>query len=129
MTNVIIYLIATVATGVQIYHAVTGSLWWSPHDPLPLVGLFGIVIMTLGTAWSAVKGTTAAWIVFIGSFFCWAFYLPALGTLLANMHELVVEGRFSFAAAGPYLSVLPPSLLAVATVTALLAGPMAQQED
>lgn len=129
MTNVIIYLVSTVAIGVQIYHAVTGSLWWSPHDPLPTVGLIGIVLMTLGTAWSAVKGSSAAWIVFVGSFFCWAFYLPALGTLLGNMHQMVAEGRFSFASASPYLTLLPPAMLAVATVTALVNGPMAQKED
>jgi hypothetical protein len=129
MTNVIIYLVASIGAGVQVYAAVTGNLWWAPNYPFPTVGLVGVIIMGLGTAWSAVKGSSAAWIFFIGALLCWAFYIPGLGTLLGGMRESISEGRLSIASSEVYLSLLPPALLAVGTIAALLNGPMAQGED
>ncbi len=129
MVNIIIYLVATIAVGVQIYGAVTHSLWWSPGDPLPTVGLIGALTMALGTAWGAVKGSSAAWIVFIGALFCWAFYIPGLGMMLGTMQQSFLEGRTSLASLDTYLPLLPAVLLAVATFTALMVGPMGKTKD
>jgi hypothetical protein len=129
MTNVIIYLVATIGTGIQIYGAVSHGLWWAPGGSLPLVAMVGVMIMGLGTAWSAVKGSSAAWIVFVGALLCWAFYVPGLGTLLGDFRSSISAGRLSIASAQVYLPLLPPALLAVATVASLTAGPLAQSED
>lgn len=129
MVNVIIYLVATIGVGVQVYGAVTRTLWWAPSDPLPTVGLIGAAIMTLGTAWGAVKGSSSAWIVFIGALLCWAFYIPGLGTLLGSLRASIATGRLSFAAAGTYLPLLPPVLLIIATYTSLMVGPMGKAQD
>lgn len=128
MANVIIYLVAAIGAGIQVYGAISHNLWWAPSGTLPMVGLVGVAIMVLGTAWSAVKGTSAAWFVFIGALFCWAFYLPGLGSLLGSMREAVAEGRLSLASASVYLPLLPPSLLAVASVTSLMNGPLGKHE-
>ncbi|HVB35308.1 MAG TPA: hypothetical protein VNJ52_13180 [Patescibacteria group bacterium] len=129
MANVIIYLVATIGVGVQVYAAITSNLWWAPPDPFPMVGLIGALIMTLGTAWGAVKGSSAAWIVFVGSLFCWAFYIPGLGNLLGGLRQSLAEGRISLATVGSYLPLLPALLLAVATYTALMIGPMGKAQD
>jgi len=129
MVNVLIYLIATIGVGVQVYAAVTHNLWWAPMDPFPTVGLIGALTMTLGTAWGAVKGSSAAWIVFIGTLFCWAFYIPGLGNLLGTMQQSMMEGRVSLASASTYLPLLPPILLAIATYTSLMVGPMGKTQD
>jgi hypothetical protein len=129
MVNVIIYLIATIGVGVQVYSALTYNLWWAPSNPFPTVGLIGVLIMTLGTAWGAVKGTSAAWIIFVGALFCWAFYIPGLGNLLGSMRQLMAEGRISFADMGTFLPLLPPLLLLVATYTAVMVGPMGKTDS
>lgn len=129
MTNVIIYLVAAIGAGIQVYGAMTNNLWWAPSGTLPIVGLVGVAIMVLGTAWSAVKGSSAGWFVFIGALFCWAFYLPGLGSLLGGLRESVMEGRLSLNSASIYLPLLPPSLLAVASVTSLMAGPLGKHEE
>lgn len=129
MANVIIYLIATIGVGVQIYGAVTHNLWWAPNDPFPTVGLIGTLTMALGTAWGAIKGSSSAWIVFVGTLFCWAFYIPGLGNLLGSLRQSISEGRISLASADAYLPLLPPLLLAIATYTALMAGPMGKAQD
>ena len=129
MTNVIIYLVATIGTGVQIYGAMNNNIWWAPGNPYPTAGLIGVLLMALGTAWSAIKGSSAAWIVFIGSLFCWAFYIPGLGNMLGGMQQLVQEGRLSLASPQAYLQLLPAALLAVATFTALMVGPMGKTAD
>jgi hypothetical protein len=85
--------------------------------------------MTLGTAWAAVKGSSSAWIVFIGALFCWALYIPGLGNLLGQMRQLIAEGRLSFASADVYLPMLAPVLLAVATYTSLMNGPMGKKHE
>lgn len=129
MANVIIYLVATIGVAIQIYAAMTHNLWWAPPDPFPTVGLIGAIIMTLGTAWGAVKGSSAAWFVFVGALFCWAFYIPGLGNLLGTMQQSMAEGRISLADVTSYLPLLPPLLLTIATVTALMVGPMGKAED
>jgi hypothetical protein len=129
MVNVIIYLIATIGVGIQIYGAVTHNLWWAPIDPFPTVGLIGALIMTLGTAWGAIKGSSSAWIVFVGTLFCWAFYIPGLGNLLGSLRQSFAEGRVSFAAVNTYLPLLPAVLLAIATYTSLMIGPMGKTQD
>ena len=128
MVNVIIYLIATIGVGVQVYGAVTHNLWWGPSDPFPTVGLIGALTMALGTAWGAVKGTSAGWFVFVGALFCWAFYIPGLSNLFGTMQQSAMEGRISLASASTYLPLLPPALLAIATYTALMAGPMGKTQ-
>lgn len=129
MTNVIIYLLASIGAGVQVYGAITSNLWWSPGGALPTVGAIGVILMGLGTAWSAVKGSSAAWIVFLGSLFCWAFYIPGLGNLFGSMGQSLSQGKLSFASIGVYLPLLAPVLLIVATITALLNGPMGKSAD
>lgn len=129
MTNVIIYLVATLGAGVQVYAALNGNLWWAPTSPFPMVGLVGVLLMGLGTAWSAVKGSTAAWIVFFGAMLCWVFYIPGLGMLLGGMRQSISEGRLSIASSEVYLALLPPALLVVASLASLLNGPMAQGEE
>jgi hypothetical protein len=129
MVNVIIYLVATIGVGIQIYGAITHNLWWAPNDPMPTVGLIGALIMTLGTAWAAIKGSSSAWIVFIGTLFCWAFYIPALGNLFGSLSQLASEGKISFASVNSYLPVLPALLLALATFTSLTAGPMGKEQQ
>ncbi len=129
MTNVIIYLVAAIGAGIQVYGAFSHNLWWAPSAPLPLVGLIGVGIMVLGTAWSAVKGSSAAWFVFIGALLCWAFYLPGLGSLLTSMREAVMAGRLTLTSTDVYLPLLPPSLLAVASVTSLMSGPLGKHEE
>jgi hypothetical protein len=129
MVNVIIYVVASVACTVQVYAAFTHGLWWAPNDPLPTIGLIGVIGMMLGAAWGAVKGTSAAWIVFLSSFFCWAFYIPGLGNLIGSMRQQILEGRLSFADAGVYLPLLPPILLVVATIQSLMVGPMGKTEE
>jgi hypothetical protein len=129
MANVIIYLIATIGVGVQIYPAVTNNLWWAPRDPFPTVGLIGALIMTLGTAWGAVKGTSAAWIVFVGTLFCWAFYIPGLGNLLGSLRQSMMEGRITLSSLDTYLPLLPPVLLLIATFTSLTVGPMGKSDN
>lgn len=128
MANVIIYLVASIATAVQVYGAVTNNLWWSPGGPLPIVGAVGVILMALGTAWGAVKGSSSAWIVFIGALFCWAFYIPGLGNLLGSMRQSIAEGKLSFASLGVYLPLLAPALLIVASYTSLMNGPMGKSE-
>jgi hypothetical protein len=127
MGNVIIYLLASIGVAVQVYGAITGNLWWSPSGALPTVGLIGVLLMALGTAWSAVKGSSAAWIVFIGALFCWAFYIPGLGNLLGQMRQSIMEGRLSYSSLDVYLPLLSPLLLAVATYTSLMNGPMGKK--
>lgn len=129
MVNVIIYLVATIGVGVQVYSAVTHTLWWAPSDPLPTVALIGALLMTLGTAWGAVKGSSSAWIVFLGTLFCWAFYIPGLGNMFGNLQQSIVLGKISLATAGAYLPLLPAALLLVATYTSLMVGPMGKAED
>ena len=129
MANVIIYLVATVGVGIQVYGGVMHTLWWAPNDPLPMVGLIGALLMTLGTAWGAVKGSSSAWIVFIGTLFCWAFYIPGLGNLFGNLQQSIVSGKISLATISTYLPLLPPALLVVATFTSLMVGPMGKTED
>ncbi len=129
MANVIIYLLASIGVGVQVYAAITSNLWWSPSGALPTVGLIGVLLMGLGTAWGAVKGSSAAWIVFIGALFCWAFYLPGLGNLFGTMQQLISEGRLSFASTAVYVPLLAPTLLLVATFTALMNGPMGKKAE
>ena len=129
MANVIIYLIATIGVGIQIYGAVTHNLWWAPQDPFPTVGLIGALAMALGTAWGAVKGSSSAWIVFVGTLFCWAFYIPGLGNLVGSLQQSITEGRVSLASADAYLPLLPAILLAIATYTALMVGPMGKTQD
>jgi hypothetical protein len=127
MGNVIIYLVATIGVSVQVYGAITGNLWWSPSGALPTVGLIGVLLMALGTAWAAVRGSSSAWFVFIGVLFCWAFYIPGLSTLLGQVRQLIEEGRLSFGSSDVYLPMLPPLLLAVATYTSLMNGPMGKK--
>ena len=129
MVNVLIYLVATIGVGVQIYGAITRNLWWAPMDPLPTIGLIGGMLMTLGTAWGAIKGSSSAWIVFIGTLFCWAFYIPGLGTLLGSLRQSMAEGRISLASISTYLPLLPPALLLIATYTSLMVGPMGKTQD
>lgn len=129
MVNVIIYLLASIGTGVQVYAALTNNLWWSPGGALPTVGLAGVLLMGLGTAWGAVKGSSSAWIVFIGALFCWAFYLPGLGNLLGTMQQSIAEGRLSFASIDVYLPLLAPALLLTATLTSLMNGPMGKKAE
>lgn len=129
MANVIIYLIATVGVAVQIYPAVTHNLWWAPSAPMPTVGLIGAIIMTLGTAWGAIKGSSSAWIVFIGTLFCWAFYIPGLGNLVGTLQQSLMEGKISLASVATYLPLLPAALLVVATYTSLMVGPMGKAQD
>jgi hypothetical protein len=127
MVNVVIYLLASIGVAVQVYGAMTGNLWWSPGGGLPTIGLVGVLLMTLGTAWSAVKGSSAAWFVFIGALFCWAFYVPGLGSLLGQMQEALAEGRLSYASPDVYVPLLAPILLAVATYVSLMNGPMGKK--
>lgn len=129
MTNVIIYVVAAVAAGVQVYEAVTHMLWWGPNDPLPMVGLIGIGIMLLGAAWGAVKGSSAAWFVFVGSILCWVFYVPGLQNLLGSMRQSIEEGRLSFASLDVYLPLLPPILLLIASLNSFMAGPMGKSSE
>lgn len=129
MVNVLIYLVATIGVGVQIYGAVTHTLWWAPMDPLPTVGMVGGMLMTLGTAWGAIKGSSSAWIVFVGALLCWAFYIPGLGTLLGSLRQSMAEGRISLASVGTFAPLLPALLLLVATYTSLMAGPMGKTKD
>ena len=129
MVNVIIYLVASIGVAVQTYTAYHNGLSWAPGGSLATVGLIGVIIMVLGTAWSAVKGSSAGWIVFVGALFCWAFYIPALGNLFGFMQAAMAEGRFSMADSETYLRLLPAVLLAVATFTALMAGPMGKHEE
>lgn len=129
MANVIIYLLASIGTAVQIYGAVTNNLWWSPGGALPTIGLVGVILMTLGTAWAAIKGSSSAWIVFLGALFCWAFYVPGLGNLLGTMRASIAEGKLSFASIDVYLPLLAPALLIVATYTSLMNGPMGKSAD
>lgn len=129
MANVIIYLLASIGVGVQMYGAVTHSLWWAPNDPLPTVGLIGALLMALGTAWGAVKGSSAAWIVFIGTMFCWAFYIPGLGNLFGTLQQSIASGKMSLAALDTYLPLLPATLLLIATYTSLMVGPMGKTQD
>ncbi len=129
MVNVIIYLVASIGVAVQTYAAYHNGLPWAPAGSLATVGLIGVVIMVLGTAWSAIKGSSAGWIVFIGALFCWAFYIPALGNLFGFMQAAVTEGRLSLADSETYLRLLPAVLLLVATFTALMAGPMGKNPD
>lgn len=129
MANVIIYLIATIGVGVQVYGAINHTLWWAPNDPLPTVALIGALLMTLGTAWGAVKGSSSAWIVFLGAMFCWAFYIPGLGTLLGGLRESMASGKMSPATLVTYLPLLPAALLLVATYTSLMVGPMGKAQD
>lgn len=129
MTSVIIYLVATIGIGIQIYGAMSRNLWWAPGGSLTTVAMIGVLIMGLGTAWSAVKGSSAAWIVFFGALLCWAFYIPGLGTLLGSLRSSISAGRLSIASAEVYLPLLPPALLAVASVASLMAGPLSQSEE
>ena len=129
MVNVIIYLVATVGVGIQVYGAISHTLWWAPNDPLPMVGLIGALLMTLGTAWGAVKGSSSAWIVFIGTMFCWAFYIPGLGNLVGSLRQSLVSGQISLATLDTYLPLLPAALLLIATYTSLMVGPMGKTQD
>jgi hypothetical protein len=129
MVNVIIYLVATIGVGVQVYGAVVGTLWWAPGNPFPTVGLIGAMIMLLGTAWGAVKGSSSAWIVFIGALLCWVFYIPGLGMLIGSLRQSLALGRMSLADVDTYLPLLPAVLLVVATYTSLMVGPMGKTQD
>jgi hypothetical protein len=129
MTNVIIYLLASIAAAVQIYSAITHNLWWSPGGALPTIGVIGVILMGLGTAWSAVKGSSSAWIVFLGALFCWAFYIPGLGNLFGSMRQSISEGKLAFASLSVYMPLLAPALLILATITALMNGPMGKSAD
>jgi hypothetical protein len=129
MVNVIIYIVAAISCSVQVYAAFTHNLWWTPNDPLPTVALVGVVGMMLGAAWGAVKGTSAAWIVFFSAMLCWAFYIPGLGNLIGSMRQQIMEGRLSFADIGVYLPLLPPIFLTVATIQALMVGPMGKTDE
>lgn len=129
MTNVIIYLLASIGTAMQIYGAITNNLWWSPGGPLPMVGLIGVLLMGLGTAWGAIKGSSSAWIVFFGALFCWAFYIPGLTNLLGTMRASISNGKLSFASVDVYLPLLAPALLIVATYVSLMNGPMGKSAD
>lgn len=129
MVNVVIYLVAAIGAGVQVYGALTGNLWWSPGGSLPTVGLVGVLLMGLGAAWGAVKGSSAAWIVFVGALFCWAFYLPGLGNVIGTMQQSLAEGRVSLASIDIYLPLLPSILLLVATYISLMNGPMRKKPE
>jgi|SRR5579884_1251139 len=129
MANVIIYLLASIGAGIHVYGAITNNLWWSPGGSLPMVGLIGVLVMGLGTAWGAVRGTSSAWIVFIGALFCWAFYIPGLGNLFGTLRQSILEGRLSFASLDVYLPLLAPALLIVATYTALMNGPLGKKAE
>lgn len=129
MVNVVIYLVAAIGCVFQVYGAMTHNLWWAPNDPLPTVGLIGVIGMFLGTAWGAVKGSSAAWIVFLSALLCWAFYIPGLGNLIGSMRQMILEGRLSIADAGTYMPLLPPILLLVATLESLVVGPMRKGEE
>lgn len=124
MANIILYLVAAISCSVQVYQGVTHALWWAPPDPLPTVGLIGVGAMLLGSAWGAVKGSSAAWIVFIGAILCWGFYVPGLGNLIGTMRQNLLEGRLNFGSLDVYLPLLPPLILLIATVKSFLVGPM-----
>lgn len=129
MVNIVIYLVAAIGAGVQVYGALSGNLSWTPTGSLPMIGLVGVLLMGLGTAWGAVKGSSAAWIVFVGTLFCWVFYLPGLGNLLGTMQQSLAEGRVSLASLDIYLPLLPAVLLLVATYIALVNGPMRKKPE
>ncbi|HEV2386872.1 MAG TPA: hypothetical protein VGS20_06400 [Candidatus Acidoferrales bacterium] len=129
MADIILYILAAVSCAVQVYQGVTHGLWWAPPDPLPMAGLAGILLMLLGSAWGAVKGSSAAWFVFVGAIFCWAFYVPGLGNLLGSMRQSLMEGRLNFGALDVYLPLLPPILLLIATIKAFLVGPLGKASD
>lgn len=129
MLNVFIYLVAAIACGFQVYAAFTHNLWWAPNDPLPTVGLVGVIGMLLGSAWGAVKGSSSAWIVFGSALLCWAFYIPGLGNLIGSMRQMIMEGRLSLADVASFLPLLPPIFLTVATLQALVVGPMGKADD
>jgi hypothetical protein len=129
MVNVMIYLVAAIGVAVQTYSALHNGLSWAPGGSLPMVGFVGMIIMVLGTAWSAIKGSSAAWIVFIGALCCWAFYIPALGNLFGFIQATIAEGRFSFANSETYTRLLPAVLLGVATITSLMAGPLGKTDN
>ena len=96
---------------------------------MTIVVLGGVLLMGLGAAWGAVKGSSAAWIVFVGALFCWAFYLPGLGNVIGTMQQSLAEGRVSLASLDIYLPLLPSILLLVATYISLMNGPMRKKPE
>lgn len=127
VVGIILYLAAAVTTGFQVYAGYQRALWWAPGAPLPLLGLMGCGLMLLGTAWGAVRGTSAAWIVLIGTIFQWAFYVPGLTTYGGRMMSVLRNGNLALLDANYLLGLLPAVLLAAATLHALWRGPLATQ--
>ena len=126
MGNVILYIVAAVACGVQVYEGVARKLWWEPPGPLPGC-LVGIITMVLGAAWAAAGSASSAWMVFLGSILCWVFYVPGLSNQFNSIWRLLAEGRLSASSLDIFLPLLPPILLLIATIRSLLIGPMGRR--
>ncbi len=106
MFSLVIYLVAGLTTGWQVFQQIMWSVWGAPTNPIQFVGLLGAWGLDVAGVLALKKQKASLVIGAFGLLGLWIFYVPALYQTIHSAQDAATE---------PFVFVAP-ALLVAATV-------------
>jgi hypothetical protein len=103
----VLYLLTGLIAGLQVFTSLMQAVWGAPTHPVQYIALVGALSLVVASVVALFRGRAGGLVAFGASFFCWAFYLPAMWATLA---------RSGFTLAALPFVLVPLALLSGTTV-------------